>query len=53
MRLEKRHRVFIFGEDGLANWRNGRTVRMYYDSGKGTAGKIDVRLKPGTLLACF
>jgi len=26
---------------------------MYYDSGKVTAGKIDVRLEPGTLLPCF
>jgi hypothetical protein len=46
-------RVFIFDEDGLANWRNGRTVRMYYDSGKVTVGKIDVRLKPGTYYLVF
>jgi hypothetical protein len=41
-------RLCIFDEDALANWRNRRTARMYYDSGKVTAGKIDVRLKPGT-----
>jgi len=46
-------RVFIFDEDGFAKWRNGRNVRMYYDSGKVTAGKIDVRLKPGTYYLVF
>jgi len=46
-------RVFIFDEDGFTNWRDGRTVRMSYDSGKVTAGKIDVRLKPGTYYLVF
>lgn len=46
-------RVLILDEDGFANWRNGRTVRMFYDSGKVTVGKIDVRLKPGTYYLVF
>jgi hypothetical protein len=46
-------RVFIFDEDGFANWQNRRAFRMYYDSGKVTAGKIDVRLKPGTYYLVF
>jgi len=46
-------RVFILDEDGFANWRNGRIVRMFYDSGKVTGGKIDVRLKPGTYYLVF
>ena len=46
-------KVFICDEDGFANWQNGRPVRTYYDSGKVTAGKIDVRLKPGTYYLVF
>jgi len=46
-------RVFIVDEDGFANWRNGRIVRMFYDSGKVTVGKIDVRLKPGNYYLVF
>jgi hypothetical protein len=46
-------RVSIFDEDGFANWQNRRTARTYYDSGKVTAGKIDVRLKPGTYYLVF
>jgi hypothetical protein len=47
--------VCIFDEDGFANWQKRHTARMYYDSGKATAGKIDVRfrLKPGTYYLVF
>ena len=46
-------RAFIFDEDGFANWQNGRLVKTYYDSGKVTTGKIDVRLKAGTYYLVF
>jgi hypothetical protein len=46
-------RVFIFDEDGFANWQNGRPVKTHYDSGKVTTGKIDLRLKPGTYYLVF
>jgi hypothetical protein len=46
-------KVFILDEDGFANWQNKHSAKMYYDSGKVTAGKIDVRLKPGTYYLVF
>lgn len=46
-------RAFIFDADGFANWQNGHIVKTYYDSGKVTTGKIDVRLKAGTYYLVF
>ena len=46
-------RVSIFDQDGFANWQNDHIVKTYYDSGKVTTGKIDVRLKPGTYYLVF
>lgn len=39
--------VFIVDEDGFENWRNGHQVPTYYNSGRVTVGRFDVRLRPG------
>jgi hypothetical protein len=39
--------VFIFDEDGFENWRNGHRAPTYYNSGRVTVGRFDVRLRPG------
>jgi hypothetical protein len=39
--------VFILDEDGFENWRNGHRAPTYYNSGRVTVGRFDVRLRPG------
>jgi hypothetical protein len=39
--------VFILDEDGFENWRNGHRAPTYYNSGRATVGRFNVRLGPG------
>jgi hypothetical protein len=39
--------VFILDEDGFENWRNGHRAPTYYNSGRVTVGRFDVRLGRG------
>jgi heme/copper-type cytochrome/quinol oxidase subunit 2 len=37
---------FLLDEDGFANFKNGHTARTYYNSGKVTQAKIEIRNLP-------
>ena len=39
--------------DGLENMKNHHNYRTYFDSGKVTAQRLDVRLSPGTYYVVF
>ncbi len=46
--------VFIFDEDGFANWQNRHAATPYYSSGRATRGTINVTLPgPGTYVVVF
>lgn len=40
-------KLLILDEDGFENWKNGHTVNTYYNSGRITVGRINVKLAPG------
>jgi hypothetical protein len=39
--------IYILDEDGFENWRNRHRVQTYYNSGRVTVGRFDVRLARG------
>lgn len=45
--------VVIMDEDGVENFRNGHKVATYYNSGKLTVGKLNVKLDAGTYYLIF
>ena len=39
--------VYILDEDGFENWRNGHRASTYYNSGRVTVGRFNVKLSEG------
>lgn len=46
-------RVLVIDEDEFENFRSGRNVRSYSDSGRVTAGELDLRLRSGRYVLIF
>lgn len=44
---------FILDEDGFENYSNGHSTPAFYNSGKVTVGRFDVRLPPGKYYLVF
>ncbi len=45
--------VFLLDEDGFENYRNGHDTKTYYNSGRVTVGRINVRLGEGEYYLVF
>lgn len=45
--------VYIVDEDGFENYQNGHTVPTYYNSGRVTVGRINIRLNEGVYYIIF
>lgn len=45
--------VYIVDEDGFENYRNGHAVQTYYNSGRVTVSRINIRLNEGVYYIIF
>ena len=45
--------VLVMDADSYINWTNGHQVRVYYNSGQETVGRISVMLSPGDYYLVF
>lgn len=45
--------VYVLDEDGFENWSNGHGARTYYNSGRVTVGRFDLRLRGGRFYLVF